>query len=107
LPEYWILVLITVHGGADNKISLDYSFIDFDLEINESTGLVATRRQDTRLYQRTFQADIGGFITSAKQFSEEYPKVGVTDLLDDLSTPKPENRNHQSIRSTDRHFYRR
>ncbi|KAK3806735.1 MAG: hypothetical protein J3Q66DRAFT_375061 [Benniella sp.] len=85
------LVLITVHGGEDNKIGVDISAINVHIDIDESTGLVAIKEQIANLRQDTFQLDPYGFVTFTERFSM-YQKVSVANILDDLSTPKPENR---------------
>lgn len=92
LSGTWTLVLITVHGGEDNKITLDFSSVNVGLTI-DSDDVVVIDRQNTRLYQTVFQASTLDFVTEAQRFAEEYPKFDVVDLVDDLSTPDSENLN--------------
>ncbi|KAK3806737.1 MAG: hypothetical protein J3Q66DRAFT_375063 [Benniella sp.] len=86
LSGTWRLVLITVHGDEDYKISLDFAWIDVKLSI-KPPGFVTIEPQDTRLYQTTFEADALAFTVKAEYYAEKYPKFRVVNFLQDLSTP--------------------
>jgi hypothetical protein len=89
----WTLVLMTIHGGDDNKVSVDLSSMELKISVNDN-GLVTVPDQEVTIAQGPFQVSAEVLERESTFYSSYYPRVDVKTLLDTLTTPKSKSSDH-------------
>ncbi|KAK3806777.1 MAG: hypothetical protein J3Q66DRAFT_392844 [Benniella sp.] len=92
LDGYWTLILIIIHGGEDNKVTLEFSFI-VDLKISVKDGSVIIPEQTISLRQTFYQLLGDKLVEDPMSYYTKYPMIALNTLLDDLTTPKLKSSN--------------
>jgi hypothetical protein len=86
--ESWVLVLITIHGGDNNKIAIDISWINVLLSFD--SGSVIVPMQTAYMSQGSYDVVADELVNNAKLLADLFPTIDVETFEDELSTPEPE-----------------
>lgn len=84
--ESWVLVLITIHGEDNAKITLDISWVNILLSVSDD-GSVSIPVQTAYMYQGSYSVDGLELILNAQRYSEKYRKVDTRAFQFLLTTP--------------------
>jgi hypothetical protein len=87
--ESWVLVLITIHGGDDNKIAFDISWINVLLSF-DANGSVIIPEQTAYMSQGSYNVETDKLVDNADLLADLFPTIEVAEFEDELSTPEPE-----------------
>ncbi|KAF9366783.1 hypothetical protein BGX34_007557 [Mortierella sp. NVP85] len=91
LSGYWDLILITIHGAEDNKITFELSELQVLITVNDA-GSVSIPPQESLIYRDVFVVDPGYLPEDALPFLNHLSVVSATTFVD-LFTSKSERRN--------------
>jgi hypothetical protein len=90
LSGYWDLILMTIHGAEDNKITFELSELQVLISVNDA-GSVSIPPQESLIYRDVFVVDPDYLPEDALPFLNDLSVVNATTFVD-LFTSKSERR---------------
>jgi len=85
------MILITIHGGNNNEITLDTAQLQLMIDYSSKSAVIPA--QVAHLFQETYKILDGYFHADPESYAKMYPKVDVKTLTDHLTTPKSKGTN--------------
>ncbi|KAK3822983.1 MAG: hypothetical protein J3Q66DRAFT_136924 [Benniella sp.] len=86
--ESWALVLITIHGGDNDQIAFDISWINVLLSFDN--GSVIIPEQTAYMSQGSYKVETDQLVRNADLLADLFSTIEVAEFEDELSTPEPE-----------------
>ncbi|KAF9364267.1 hypothetical protein BGX34_002029 [Mortierella sp. NVP85] len=86
--ESWVLVLITIHGGDNDEISFDISWIN--VLLSSDNGSVIIPEQTAYMSQGSYKVETDVLVDNANLLADLFSTIEVAEFEEELSTSEPE-----------------